>query len=123
MRTFRAIAWPEGKWWVVEIPELETAGQATSFADVAEAGREVVASWLDVETKDVDIEVEVRVPAEVRELWDEATALEARSRELQEQAARRRREAVSWLRGKSYTLKAASSALGISPQRLSQLQR
>lgn len=120
MHTFEAVVWPEGRWWVVEIPELETAGQAASFSGTAQAAREVCSAWLDVDETAVRIELAVRIPQEVRRTWESALELERRSRALQDEAAVRRRQAVAAL-GREYTHEAAAAAFGVSPQRVAQL--
>lgn len=58
VRAYRVIAHPEDSWWVVEVPELNTAGQAASRAGVEDAARQVVASWLDRDEADVHVQIE-----------------------------------------------------------------
>lgn len=123
MPVYEVQAWPEGSWWIVEVPELGTAGQSASFAGVEKAAREVCAGWLDVPESEVEVRVRVRIPEAEQREWIEATDAEEKARQLQADAARRRRQVVASLRGKSYTLAAASNALGVSAQRLDQLAR
>lgn len=49
----------DGKWWVFDIPELGAAGQALKLSDVEFEARDVVATWLDVDSKKVTVTVSV----------------------------------------------------------------
>ncbi|MHB8187761.1 MAG: toxin-antitoxin system HicB family antitoxin [Dermatophilaceae bacterium] len=56
VRIFDATATRDGKWWFIEIPELDTVGQARTAAEISE----VAALWLNLDPSDVEVNVTVR---------------------------------------------------------------
>ncbi|QNE46136.1 hypothetical protein F1C58_03895 [Glaciihabitans sp. INWT7] len=131
-RALEAIAYRDGgKWWTIEIPELDTPGPegktnraiggAVSLRELETAARDLAAVWLDVDVNDVAVTVRIVIPAEVQKLWDDGSAAEITARESVQQAALLRRDAVRALRNDGYTFDAAAAALGVSRQRVQQL--
>lgn len=59
-RTFDATATRDGQWWFIEIPELDTVGQARTVSEISEVAREVAGLWLNVDPSDVEVNVTVR---------------------------------------------------------------
>lgn len=68
LKTYRVVAYPEGAWWVFEMPELTSGpgptgaysiavGQARTAADVAEEARLLAALWTQVSDAEVAVEV------------------------------------------------------------------
>ena len=43
-----ATAVRDGRWWLVRLPELDTAGQARTVREIRAVATEVAALWLDV---------------------------------------------------------------------------
>ncbi|MBH0117056.1 hypothetical protein I6E52_09380 [Salinibacterium sp. NG253] len=54
-----ATAREDGDWWLVEVPELDTAGQARSAGECEMVAREIIGLWLDVDPKAIDVTVTV----------------------------------------------------------------
>ncbi|MGZ0069678.1 antitoxin HicB [Microbacterium arborescens] len=98
-REFEVTVERDGKWWVFEIPELHTGGQARTLADVDGEARGVITAWLSIED-DTSFTVAVTVPgqAAILEEWAAAQRDEEAAREAQARAAERRRAVVRELR-------------------------
>ncbi|WP_206445875.1 hypothetical protein [Agrococcus sp. KRD186] len=121
-RTLRVNAYREGRWWVFEIPELDTGGQAASLAEIAGEARGGAAAWLEVDDDTIDIDVHVHGIDDALAAWAAGMAAEADARAAQAAAAAQKRSALVELT-KSYGLSAADAgrAVGISKQRVYQI--
>ncbi|GLI27479.1 hypothetical protein ARHIZOSPH14_17210 [Agromyces rhizosphaerae] len=120
-KAYRANARRDGRWWLVEVPELDTVGQARNTAEVEEVAREVIALWLDVEPDAFDVAVTFEIPENAREAWEESRRREATARTESEAAAQLARRAVATLRADGLTYRDAGAVLGLSAQRVQQL--
>ncbi|WIB72534.1 DUF2188 domain-containing protein [Curtobacterium sp. MCBD17_026] len=121
VRTFDVTVEREGRWWVFAIPELGTGGQARSFAEVEYEAQGVAAAWLDVAPETVAVNVHIEPPADVRAEWEAADKDDAAAREALARAAARRRAVVLKLR-KEMSAADAGAVLGISRQRVYQIE-
>ncbi|WP_054146474.1 hypothetical protein [Frigoribacterium sp. RIT-PI-h] len=120
-----------GKWWTIEIPELTqpgpngstivAVGGAVTVKSIASEARDLAAVWLDVDPDEIDVQVTVEVPDEVRQMWDDGVVAEAEARAAVQRAAALRRRAVHQLREQGYTQDAVAAAFKISHQRAQQL--
>jgi DNA-directed RNA polymerase sigma subunit (sigma70/sigma32) len=122
-RPLEAIARRDGRWWFIEIPELDTGGQSRRYSDVQAVATEIAALYLDVSEADVAVTVRIEASERARDLWEDAERLEAESRAVQQRAAQLRREAVRHALDDDYTHTAAAAAFGISRSRVQQLER
>ena len=123
----------DDQWWTVEVPELTSPGPdgativatggAVTARGIERAARELVAAWLDVATDDVRVHVTVEAPEDVVQLWEQGAAAETEGRAAIERGAALRREAVHTLRARGFTVEAAAAALGVSRQRVQQLDK
>lgn len=113
----------DGRWWLVYVPALDTAGQARHLREVEEVAREVIGLYLDVDPGSFDIDVKAHLPQQAQALWDEAENSEAAARAALSQAAKTRRETISTLRGQGISQADIARLLQISKQRVSQLAR
>lgn len=135
IRTLEARAYRDGKWWTFEIPELTSLsplrgdakiiamGQARTVKEIAAAARDVAATWLEVDERDVEVTVTIELPEDVAALWADANKREASAREAVAEAARLRRDAVRVLTAAGVSQADTARALHLSPQRVSQLTR
>lgn len=124
-REFEVTVERDGKWWVFEIPELHTGGQARTLADVDGEARGVITAWLSIED-DTSFTVAVTVPgqAAILEEWAAAQRDEEAAREAQARAAERRRAVVRELRvTQRFSVPDVGRVLGISKQRVYQLEK
>mgnify|MGYP000865589220 FL=1 len=82
-------AYPEGSWWVFDIPALGAAGQTSRLANVAAEARAIIAAWDEDGPDEQDVRVAVRLDGEVeaRRIWEQGEAEVAALREAAEAAA------------------------------------
>lgn len=123
MQTFQVSVEREGKWWVFEIPELGTGGQAHNLAEVEFEAQGVAAMWLNIDPAEVTVTVTtVKGPEHALAEWEAAERDEEQARAAQTRAAERRRAVVRELRAQKYSAPDVGHVLGISKQRVYQLQ-
>lgn len=126
-----AVAYRDGDWWTIEIPELRSAGpgdlpviavgQAASLRGLDAAVRDIAAVWMDVDPDDVDADVTIRLPDEVATLWADAAERDERARESAAAAARIRRAALCSLLDLGVSQSDAARALGLSAHHVGRL--
>lgn len=113
----------EGRWWVLSVEDLGIAGQVRKLDEAAEVARSLVAAYLGQDEAGVDIEVHVTLPAEAAALLAEAAEEEDQARATLAAAGAKRRDAVAALRAEGMSQREVARALGVSPQRVSQLAK
>ncbi|MBF4629563.1 antitoxin HicB [Curtobacterium flaccumfaciens] len=123
VRTFDVTVEREGRWWVFAIPELGTGGQARSLAEVEHEAQGVAAMWLDVAPQAVAVRVAAAAPTDALNEWQAADQDEAAARDAQARAAARRRAVVVKLREAGYTAADTGAVLGITKQRVYQIEK
>lgn len=121
--TYQVTAEREGKWWVFEIAELGTGGQARSLSEVEFEAQGVAAMWLDVSPETVAVSVEATVPGQALDEWRAAERDEQEARDAQARAGARRRAVVRQLRSQQLSAPDVGQLLGISKQRVYQLEK
>jgi len=104
-RTFEVTVEREGTWWVFEIPELGTGGQARNLAEVDYEAQGVAAMWLNVSPETVAVNVTVKGPEHALSEWAAAERDEQEARIAQARAAD------------------VGRVLGISKQRVYQIEK
>ena len=132
--SFDVAAYRDGKWWTFEIPALSSIsprgadhrivamGQASKASKIERAAKEVASLWTGEDTSHIAVNITYRMPREVQSAMEKAHSLDAQGREALEQAARLRRQAVQDLRTLGFTQADAAAALGLSRQRVQQLE-
>ncbi|MDJ1372274.1 hypothetical protein [Gulosibacter molinativorax] len=123
MRELDVVVERDGKWWVFEIPELGTGGQALSLAEVDDEARDVAAMWLEEDLASIKVDVTINAAAHSIAEWEAAEREEIQAREAQAHAAERRRAVVRELRGQKFSALDVARILGISKQRVYQLEK
>lgn len=121
--THTAIVRRDGRWWLVDVPELDVTGQARTVAEAESVAREIIGLVLDKNADTVAVSLVVEMPAEARQAWEESKAREITAQASSQEAARLARQAVQMLRADGFTFRDAGVALGISPQRVQQLAK
>ncbi|GAB3556288.1 hypothetical protein [Spelaeicoccus albus] len=112
----------EGRWWIIDAPEVDYRTQARTLADVEEMGRDLIAGALDVDPSTFDVSVNIAKPADVEARLAEVAELDREAQIVVSRAARGRREAARTLRDQ-YGLSVVDTArvLGVTRGRVYQL--
>jgi predicted RNase H-like HicB family nuclease len=124
--TYRVTAVRSGRWWAIEVPELRGVhSQARRLDQVESMAREVIALMLEVpeDSFDVVVEPDLASLGGVREAVEAALGERERANAAQEAASSAMRHAVSEIRASGYTSRDAGMLLGVSNQRISQIER
>lgn len=123
---YTATAVRSGRWWAIEVPDVSGVySQARRLDQVGAMAREAIALIQDVPEDSFDVIVEPQIGA----LGDLGRAIEdaLRARQAAEQAqevsSTAMRHAVSEIRSSGYTARDAGMLLGVSNQRISQIER
>ena len=111
----------DGNWWFFEIPEIDMSGQARKLSEVSFEASDIIATWLKIDAEIIAINLDVEIPAEVTAAWQEAKKREGIARDENAAAALLARQAVRRLRADGLTLAETGRLLGVSTQRVSQL--
>ncbi|MCT1867462.1 hypothetical protein M3B90_07970 [Dermabacter sp. p3-SID358] len=121
--SFHVLARREGRWWVVEIPALDIATQTRNLKDARAVATEAIGLYLDVDESKVIVDLSIQLPRDVSSTWQKARDLEEESRKTSAEAARLSRAAVRTLRASGMSQRDAAEALGLSYQRIAQLEK
>jgi predicted RNase H-like HicB family nuclease len=124
--TYTAVAARSGRWWGIEVQELRGVhSQARRLDQVESMAREAIALMLSVskDSFDVAVEPDLNSLGGVREAVETALRERERASVAQEAASTAMRHAVSEIRASGYTSRDAGMLLGVSNQRISQIER
>lgn len=120
-KVYEATATREGRWWLIRVPEVHNAvTQARNAREIAEMAAGVVQALLDLD-ETPEIKVTIQLPAAAAAAWREATDLHSRAAADEQRAAVLRRQVIRQLLADGWTQTDASTALGLSQQRVHQL--
>jgi DNA-directed RNA polymerase specialized sigma subunit len=121
MTDYRARAWREDPWWVIEV-EGVGATQAKTMDKIDHMARALVADVEGVPYDEVGIAVHIDLPDAVAEDVRAVKETSARAADLTREAARLQREVVQKLHVNEHlTGREIAAVLGVTPGRVSQL--
>ena len=123
VRTYTVQVFRDGRFWILDVPELNATGQARSLVTASETARELIALWLDVPIEQVDVRLDYsRIDPQALEMIAGARSEQARAEELTRSAAKRWRDAVRRLvEANGLTQRDAAAVLGVTFARVQQL--
>lgn len=121
--TIQATVEREGRWWIITMPEIDIVTQARHLKDVEEIAAEAAALALDTTEESLTINANIAVPSRIKHLWSESRSKEIAARETAQEAGKLARQAVHELREQGLTQRDAATVLGISYQRVAQLEK
>ena len=111
----------EGRWWVAEVRELSAATQARGLGDLRVRVADMIATTIGCEPEDLDVDLQLTLPAEVSADLERAHALREQAASAQHESAVAVRSAAGRLRANGVTVRDIGAALGVSYQRAHQL--
>ena len=123
---YKAIAVRSGRWWALAVPELEGVFTQSRRLDQAEPMiREVIGLMLEIpeDSFDVAIEPQMESLGDLRVSIEHALRARRAAEAAQEASSAAMRRAVRELRSSGYTARDAGILLGLSNQRISQIDR
>ena len=112
----------EGRWWVVEVPELGHTTQARRLDKVEEMVRSLVQMFTDLDPSSATVTVDVVfVDDQTRVEVELARDSRARAVAAQQEATERLTQAARRLSSQGYSVRDIGALLGLSYQRAQQL--
>lgn len=120
MKTYNATATREGRWWVVEVPDIGTT-QGRTTREAERMAADLVSVMLDMPVETVSVKVDFRLGGELADEVRNAKQAQSDAEKAQQQAAERSRKAVRRVLAAGLSKQDAARVLGISAQRVSQL--
>lgn len=121
--TYTVQASRDGKFWFLEVPQIDRATQARHTQEIDEMVRDLIAIHAGVAPDSFELSVEYRLPPEVVEARAEAERLRKLAEESNSAAAAKSREAARLLRSEGLTVRDIGAVLGVSHQRAQQLTK
>lgn len=111
-----------GRWWAVEVPEVEGLfTQARRLDQVPAMVADAAALLLGCDPDDVDVAVVATLLPGRQDRVEHVRALQRRATQLQAEAAEASRSLIGELRDEGLTVRDVAQLVGVSPQRVSQL--
>ncbi|APE37693.1 hypothetical protein BOX37_31360 [Nocardia mangyaensis] len=111
----------DGRFWLVHVPEIDQWTQARNLREVEPMARDLIATMLEVAPTSFEVDVEIELPAAVREEWEESKRLLSKVDEIKASAAAAAQRAARRLADEGLTLREIGQVLGVSFQRAGQL--
>ncbi len=115
----------DGKWWMINVPEIDGLTQARRLSEVEDMARSLISVSTDTPLTDIDVKIEsIHVSphlADVVELTRDIKAKRNVIRELEATVHRDSREFAYFLEAEGIPVRDIAELLGVSPQRVSQL--
>ena len=124
--TYGVTAVRRGRWWAIEVPELPGVhSQARRLDQVDAMAREAIALNLNVPEDSFDLAAQTDLASLGQLQASIEAALDARAAAAvaQDSASAAMRRAVAEIRSSGYTSRDAGMLLGVSNQRISQIER
>ena len=124
--TYQVRATRTGRWWAIEVPELPGVhSQARRLDQVESMAREAIALLLGVSEDAFDVAVmpDLSSLGELRQTIEEALRARDAAEAAQSKASAAVRHAVREIRNSGYTARDTGMLLGVSNQRISQLEK
>ncbi len=121
MSMYTALVSRDGRFWHVEVPEIDRVTQARNLNEVDLMARDLVAIMTGVEPDSFELDVRVQLPDSVRAHLSEVERARDAEAAARSHAATELRAAAAELKNAGLSVRELGSVLGISYQRASQL--
>jgi DNA-directed RNA polymerase specialized sigma subunit len=120
MKTYRATAHREDKWWVVEVHGVGTT-QGRSTAEAQRMATDLVAVMEEIPLDELSVQIEFELPGSLGDEIKCARQETRQAEQAQRSAAEKVRRVVAHLLSSGMSKQDAARILGVSAQRISQL--
>jgi hypothetical protein len=120
-RVWEATAFPDGKFWIIEIPAIDGMTQARSVKEIDVMVRDYISIMTETEPDSFDVNMQLLLPDDVAATLKRAGELRDIADNARKEAAVESRRAAKALRASGLTVRDIGAALGISFQRAHQL--
>jgi hypothetical protein len=121
MSTYTALVSRNGKFWHVEVPEIDRVTQARNISEVDDMARDLIAIMAGIEPDSFELDVRIQLPDSVRAHLSEVERARGVETEARSRAATELRAAAAELKNAGLSVRELGAVLGISYQRASQL--
>lgn len=124
--TYTAKTARDGRWWFIQVPELDGVfSQARRLDQVEHMTRDVVSLMLEVPPDSFDVVVDVDLSSldGLQPMIEDARAQRDKAAALKQDAIRMTDDAIARLRAAGFTSRDTGALLGVSAQRVSQFER
>ncbi|WP_156807530.1 hypothetical protein [Acaricomes phytoseiuli] len=112
-----------GLWWVLQCVEAPGAITQVNRLEQADIIKEAIAFVAEVPEAEIEIDLKVVLPEQVKVHLDRSKELESSSGALRREAAQEYRAAVGLLREAKVTQADVGVSLGITQQRVAQIEK
>lgn len=119
MKTYEVMAQPAGRYWALEVPEIDRVTQARNVKEIELMARDLIE--IMTETTDFDVDIRLKLPATVDDHRRRAKDLRVEELRLRSEAAQEMRAAAHALRDAGLTLRDVGTLLDVSTARAGQL--
>jgi DNA-directed RNA polymerase specialized sigma24 family protein len=120
-RTVRTIASREDGWWFVDMPEISTATQARTVAEIEPMAVECVALYLDVPEESIELDLEIRLPGDAAARWASAQFKADQAHDDESEATAEARSVVSTLHDSGMPYTDIAKVLGLSTRQVNRI--
>ena len=121
VKTYRAMATQEERFWLLSVPELDVVTQARTLDRAEATVRDLIAVWLDVPPGSFAVEVEPLLDDEWTKLLRETRDARTTADKASARASELLRTSVTTLHDAGLSAREVGSLVGISYQRVQQL--
>jgi hypothetical protein len=121
MSTYTALVSRDGKFWHIEVPEIDRVTQARTINEVDDMARDLIAIMTGIEPGTIDLDVRIQLPDSVRAHLSEVERARDAEAQARSHAATELRAAAAELKNAGLSVRELGAVLGISYQRASQL--
>jgi len=121
VRTYTAVCRPSGRWWLIDVPELDLFTEAFRLDRVEHMARDLIALWLEVPEDSFRVVVMPELGPELHGVVDRARRARVRADRAQREAGEAQIAAVTALLRLGLSMREAGQILGLSHQRVAQI--
>lgn len=134
MTTYRANVYRDGKWWMIDVPELDgltrpdgttnvsSLTQARHYSEIEQQARDFICTAADVAPSTIDLDLHITVDGlDVIATAEKIAADRKAAADAEARALSTAKETAKKLRAAGVSLSDIGSVIGVSLQRVSQI--